>query len=124
MLPNISPARQPTIGYKAVILPYKSWCVLELEIPKHAIVYVDNVDTESKALRTDRVIPRRFLTVGKYPLPFCGEVAFSWWDPRFQYTKDVIAVTYLDKHGIYFFSTVAEAVNWGKGAMSGFRPRT
>jgi hypothetical protein len=117
---------QPKIGYKAVTLPGKKWCISELEIPYYALVYTGY--TSTKEYRTDRVIPKKFLSVGKRRMILPYSMADSWFNPRFVYIKNQMVTSYLgnevDNYGIHFFTDIIEAIVWGKSVMPGcnFRP--
>lgn len=117
---------QPKIGYKAVTLPGKKWCISELEIPYYALVYTGY--TPTKEYRTDRVIPKKFLSVGKHRMILPYSMADSWFNPKFVYIKNQMATSYLgnevDNYGIHFFTDIIEAIVWGKSVMPAcnFRP--
>lgn len=125
---------QPKIGYKAVTLPGKKWCISELEIPYYALVYTGY--TPTKEYRTDRVIPKKFLSVekhrvipvGKHHIILPYSMADSWFNPRFTYIKNEMVTSYLgnevDNYGIHFFTDIIEAIVWGESVMPAcnFRP--
>ena len=113
---------QPKIGYKAVTLPDKRWCIAELEIPKHALVYCYD-HPFSPAYRTDRVITKKFFSVGKRRTDLLYTEAYSWYDPNFYYIKKQMATAYLGSEpeatGIHFFTDINDAISWGKLVLPG-----
>ena len=117
---------QPKIGYKAVTLPGKKWCISELEIPKHALVYTDYTPTNE--YRTDRVIPKKFLSIGKHRMILPYSMAYSWFNPNFAYIGNQMETSYLgnefDNYGIHFFTDIIEAIVWGRNVLPGcnFQP--
>ena len=122
MLPNVK--LQPNIGYKAVTLPNKRWCIAELEIPKYALVRAYSYGHPlSPAHRTDRVITKKFVSVGKRRTVLPYTEAYSWYDRKFQYTKDQMVTAYLgseqDAYGIHFFTDINDAIAWGKLVLPG-----
>lgn len=120
MLLNVK--TQPTIGYKAVTLPNKRWCIAELEIPNHALVYSYGRPL-SPAYRTDRVITKKFVSVGRRRTVLPYTEAYSWFDPNFQYTKTQMVTAYLgseqDAYGIHFFADINDAIAWGNIMLPG-----
>ena len=107
---------RPTKGYKAVIRYNEfRWYVLEMDIPEEATL----VDSGNGFYRTDKVIPRRFLST-KCNSDIIDKSAHSWFSIDFEYTPGVLATSRLDlnRHtdcaaGIHFFETFDQAKNWG-----------
>ena len=122
MLLNVQ--TKPKIGYKAVALPNKRWCIAELEIPYYALVRAYSYGHPlSPACRTDRVITKKLVSVGKRRIELPYTEAYSWYDPNFQYTKDRMVTAYLgseqDAYGIHFFTDINDAIAWGKVVFPG-----
>lgn len=113
---------QPKTGYKAVTMSDKRWCIAELEIPEYAFVYCYNC-LFSPVYRTDRVITKEFVSVGRRRTVLPYTEAYSWYDPNFQYTKNQMVTAYLgsklDANGIYFFTDINDAIAWGKLVLPG-----